>query len=156
MATGDYHHTALAAARGVGMVPPQGQVVIIQAKSEMKRELTRRPSAIKRDEHDALSHAAGHAMRSVAFADPLAASGNSEHQGLVFHVENGNAQQDDASQALAAIAQVSHQAAGNSCCIVALNFDYAALHCCWKGRVWQAWPLLHPLLYAAHAQKAVL
>ena len=34
MATGDYHHTALAVARGVGMVPPHSQVIIIQAGQE--------------------------------------------------------------------------------------------------------------------------
>lgn len=36
MATGDYHHTALAVARGVGMLSPQAQVIIIQAEKETK------------------------------------------------------------------------------------------------------------------------
>ncbi|DBA92220.1 TPA: hypothetical protein ACH3X1_015928 [Trebouxia sp. C0004] len=43
MVTGDYHHTAIAVARGVGMVPQGGQLVIIQAKSE-KQVLPRMPS----------------------------------------------------------------------------------------------------------------
>ena len=30
MATGDHHYTALAVARGVGMVPPHGQIIIIE------------------------------------------------------------------------------------------------------------------------------
>lgn len=34
MATGDYHYTALAVARGVGMVPPHSQVIIIQTGPE--------------------------------------------------------------------------------------------------------------------------
>ena len=34
MITGDYQHTAIAVARGVGMIPQEGQVIIVQAKSE--------------------------------------------------------------------------------------------------------------------------
>ena len=34
MVTGDYHHTAIAVARGVGIIPPGGSLVIIQAESE--------------------------------------------------------------------------------------------------------------------------
>ena len=45
MVTGDYHHTAIAVAKGVGMVPQGGQLVIIQAKSE-KQVLPRMPSRI--------------------------------------------------------------------------------------------------------------
>ena len=49
MVTGDYHHTAIAVARGVGMVPQGGQLVIIQAKSEkqvLPRMLSRVPPAL--------------------------------------------------------------------------------------------------------------
>ena len=35
MVTGDYQHTAIAVARGTGMLPPDGQLVIIQARSEL-------------------------------------------------------------------------------------------------------------------------
>ncbi len=34
MITGDYHHTAIAVAKGAGMVPPAGKLVITQAASE--------------------------------------------------------------------------------------------------------------------------
>ncbi len=34
MITGDYHHTAIAVAKGAGMLPPAGKLVIIQAASE--------------------------------------------------------------------------------------------------------------------------
>ena len=34
MATGDYHHTGLAVARATGMIPPEGQVVILHKASE--------------------------------------------------------------------------------------------------------------------------
>lgn len=36
MATGDYHYTALAVARGVGMIPRQGKVIIIQKEVEAR------------------------------------------------------------------------------------------------------------------------
>lgn len=36
MATGDYHTTALSVARGVGMVPPQGQLIVIQKEQDAK------------------------------------------------------------------------------------------------------------------------
>lgn len=36
MATGDYHHTALAVARGVGMIPAQGKVIIVQKQVEAR------------------------------------------------------------------------------------------------------------------------
>lgn len=38
MVTGDYHHTAIAVARGVGMIPPHEHVVIIQSMAEQKGE----------------------------------------------------------------------------------------------------------------------
>ena len=34
MVTGDFQHTAIAVARGVGMIPMEGQVIVVQAKSE--------------------------------------------------------------------------------------------------------------------------
>ena len=36
MCTGDFHGTALAVARGVGMIPPQGRVIIIQKEVETR------------------------------------------------------------------------------------------------------------------------
>lgn len=52
MATGDYHHTALAVARGVGMLSPQAQVIIIQAEQESK------PSSIPKTPLASEGHAA--------------------------------------------------------------------------------------------------
>ena len=34
MVTGDYHHTAIAVAKGAGMIRPHSKLVIIQAASE--------------------------------------------------------------------------------------------------------------------------
>ena len=42
--TGDYHHTAIAVARGVGMVPPHERVVIIQTLAEHTGTLNQTPS----------------------------------------------------------------------------------------------------------------
>ena len=36
MVTGDYHYTATSVARQVGMIPPEGQVMLIQADSEFR------------------------------------------------------------------------------------------------------------------------
>lgn len=50
MVTGDYHHTALAVARGVGMVPTDSRLVIVQSQSEFRpspKGLASMPSALK-------------------------------------------------------------------------------------------------------------
>ena len=57
MVTGDYHHTAIAVARGVGMISQEGdrgqkrgQLIIIQAKAEKQglvKSLVNIPSALK-------------------------------------------------------------------------------------------------------------
>lgn len=118
MATGDYHHTALAVARGVGMVAPQGQVIIVQHKSEARPAgHSGKPSSLRssRPQQNNLLpptsekfwHEHAQATHSVAFADQLTTSSNNEHQGLLFHIDNSDAMQDDAQQALRAIAQVS-------------------------------------------------
>ena len=210
MATGDYHHTALAVARGVGMIPPQGQVVIIQKDSETRQTANTKDAPKSGDSfmpqippeqsspmssvgaqqtnlpkdafnpqlpaavaaaHQQLSKAADkttkassqalQGMRSVIFASGVAEANRqgphrqtrhqtsslaphlfgtadsgqdqplahdtspvllqppgssfsrrhvsvskAEHQGLTFHVDNGSADEDDALQALTAIAQV--------------------------------------------------
>lgn len=103
MATGDYHHTALAVARGVGMVPPQGQVIIIQNAAEVRvAHLYRKHSAIR----SAAPTPRGRPARQISFAPDMVETRESEYQGLVFRVDNGNAVQDDALEALTAIAQV--------------------------------------------------
>lgn len=50
MVTGDYHHTALAVARGVGMVPTDSPLVIVQSQTEFRpspKGLATMPSALK-------------------------------------------------------------------------------------------------------------
>lgn len=106
MSTGDYHHTALAVARGVGMVPPQGQVIIIQTELETRSSAPSSRSPAAKASEKPPHRLARHLSRSVSFAEHLVVSREREHQGLIFHVDNGNAAHDDALQALAAIAQV--------------------------------------------------
>ena len=187
MATGDYHFTALAVARGVGMIPPSGKVVIIQREQEgtatevQSEALTAEnissqptaqhmssaaspatlPSALK-TAGKALQSAspARQITRRVSFAPQMAglrgiqqqqqtpsqdfsvaadlfgasdaqqlsddgylaqeqqlcsmmqrrrqpALYSNVRQGLIFQVDNGNAAQDDALEALTTIAQVS-------------------------------------------------
>lgn len=102
-----------AVARGVGMVPPQGQVVIIQAKTEVKPAgNSTKFSALKpdrttqTDRQAQLSRPRRSFRRSVSFASQDCQPSSGEHQGLVFHVDNGDVSQDDALQSLSAIAQV--------------------------------------------------
>ena len=103
MATGDYHHTALAVAWGVGMVPPGGQVIIIQNAAEVRvAHLHHKHSVLK----SAASTPRGRPARQISFAPDMVETRESEYQGLVFRVDNGNAVQDDALEALTAIAQV--------------------------------------------------
>ena len=50
MVTGDYHQTAIAVARGVGMVPTGSPLVIIQSQAEFcpsTKGLVSMPSALK-------------------------------------------------------------------------------------------------------------
>ena len=120
MATGDYHHTALAVARGVGMIPPQGQVIIIHKASET-HGLRLANSQSGRSGQDFLSGMkqltpflapAGLLQRpahAVSFAvEPQieAESSESARQGLVFQTDNGSPAEDDALQALTLMAQV--------------------------------------------------
>lgn len=174
MATGDYHHTAVAVARGVGMVPLNSHVIIIQTEDDiMSSNLpqaasqeaggTWAPGTQKAQDPDLqpnafqmLPHLLSRAMPSSlsdlsvleqrqisgqnislaeigATADaqdsevhasyllqdpeqqpytmPLLhkrqAVRSSQHQGLVFQVQEGHATQDGALQALTAIAQVN-------------------------------------------------
>ena len=120
MATGDYHHTALAVARGVGMVPLEGQIIIIQKTSEAQ-DLRVADSQDRPCRQDLLagtqlldtsSAPAGPLQRTasaVSFApEPRAQaeSSDSAHQGLVFQTDNGSSAEEDGLQALSLIAQV--------------------------------------------------
>lgn len=102
-----------AVARGVGMVPPQEQVVIIQAEAEVrpagdatKSSALKPDRSTQTDRHAQLSRPGHSFRRSVSFASQESQSSSSEHQGLVFHVDSGNVSRDDAMQSLTAIAQV--------------------------------------------------
>ena len=90
------------------MVPPQGQVIIIQDGAETR-------AAHSHQKHSALKPAQSSGpgrqiSRAVSFAPDMVETRESEYQGLVFHVDNGDAVQDDAMEALTAIAQVSRPA----------------------------------------------
>ena len=69
MVTGDYHYTAIAVARGTGMIPPGGQLVIIQSASEASAA-TAQPRATQKAPKPATTHAltSNHSPH-VAFAD---------------------------------------------------------------------------------------
>ena len=120
MATGDYHHTALAVARGVGMVPSEAQVIIIQKASEAQ-DLRVADSQDRQYQQDLLagtqsldtsSAPAGQLQltaSAVCFApEPRAQAESSDcaHQGLVFQTDNGSSAEEDGLQALSVIAQV--------------------------------------------------
>ena len=117
MASGDFHGTALAVARGVGMIPQHGRVIIIQKETE-----TRSPgadkgcSAMKSDRHTLESHHTRQFSRTVSFAEEEPHNGNCQYKGLVFHQDNGIAAEDNALQALTAIAQV--------CCFLGLALTH--------------------------------
>lgn len=108
MSTGDYHFTAQAVARGVSMVPPQGQVIIIQTSSETRlagyssRLLAVTPEMLADGRQNARQM-----VRLMSAAEQMCTSISSERLGLAFHMENGEACQD-ALHALTVIAQVSH------------------------------------------------
>ena len=68
MLTGDYHQTAIAVARGVGMLPADSQLVIIQARSEMQstpQPPSRAPAAFD----------SGHSLRPPAHLAVTTSSG---------------------------------------------------------------------------------
>ena len=118
MVTGDYHLTAVAVARGVGMVKPDTQVVIIQSKAEMHAlQAYTKPitSALKQQSHTPHRH------RSVSFrmrnnvmfeaqSTSLTTEQSSSEQGcedLRFSLCTGDAYQgSDGLSTLASIAQV--------------------------------------------------
>ena len=139
MATGDYHHTALAVARGSGMIPPKGQVVIIQkaakptvvgpatkelaakiaaSKTAVGTELKQQTvakEALKTQTQAVLKRIATTLTANEALKPQMhtgvkgTTTAVAAHQGLTFHLENSTVDQDDALQLLTAIAQVGFQ-----------------------------------------------
>ena len=141
MVTGDYHHTAIAVARGVGMVPPGGQVIIIQAKPEeqaMSRTASILPSALKSAHSVAttprpLRRGVSFAQEALTPSLPDKAEDSAKGQkrqndggpraqrsaeGLTFMLDSGVRQPEDLEPllALTTIAQAfSHSALPRSC-----------------------------------------
>ena len=108
MVTGDYHHTAIAVARGAGMIPGDSRVVIIQSQTEI-RPSCRHPACM----HSALKcskSAANNPLtpkRAVSFHISKANEQERTCEGLKFLLDNGDAFEDgDALSALTSIAQV--------------------------------------------------
>ena len=75
MLTGDYHQTAIAAARGVGMLPSDSQLIIVQARSELQ-SMAQPPS------HAPASCDSSHSLRLPAYpvVGTLNGSGKSDGQ----------------------------------------------------------------------------
>ncbi|DBB14077.1 TPA: hypothetical protein ACH3X3_001037 [Trebouxia sp. C0006] len=80
MVTGDYYHTALAVARGVGMVPKESRVVVIQTRAEHRgssaKAAKRKPDLPDVSEVPKRMHRP--VARAVSFAVPKAFSDSSE------------------------------------------------------------------------------
>ena len=114
MATGDYHHTALAVAQGVGMIAPEGQVVIIQKASEAQDlagvqslETPVAPAGPLQRSASAVSVAPEPQVQAESL--------DSAHQGLVFQTDGGSIAEDDALQALSLLAQVYFKSHADLC-----------------------------------------
>ncbi|DBA96365.1 TPA: hypothetical protein ACH3X3_002538 [Trebouxia sp. C0006] len=121
MVTGDYHHTAIAVARGAGMIPGDSRVVIIQSQTEI-RPSCRHPACM----HSALKcskSAANNPLtpkRAVSFHISKANEQERTCEGLKFLLDNGDAFEDgDALSALTSIAQGQAQ-----CCVTGPAFQH--------------------------------
>ncbi len=108
MVTGDYHHTAIAVARGSGMIPNDHRVLMIQSQAEF-RPSARNPgfktSALKAPRP--ASHTSPSPKRTVSFHISKGSEQGRTCEGLRFLLDNGDAFEDgDALRALTSIAQV--------------------------------------------------
>ena len=106
MVTGDYHHTAIAVARGVSMIPTTAQVVIVQSQAEFQMP-TRNPGAITSVlKSPRPKSQLSQKLRSVSF-HVSAAETSRACVGLKFFLDNGDVFEDgDMLRALTSIAQV--------------------------------------------------
>ena len=68
MVTGDYHHTAIAVAKGVGMVPPESRVLLIQTHAERSGALFKAKKPILRDAPSTPRPRQKSMTRAVSFA----------------------------------------------------------------------------------------
>ena len=128
MVTGDYHHTALAVARGVGMISVDKRVVIIQSKTEfinrpVSKPLTQMPSALKSPRP--ASHTLHGPRRAVSFRFHQQPEGDQPTDGqLRFQLDNGDVFEDgDALRAFTSIAQGQAQ-----CCVSGPAFEHMLQH----------------------------
>jgi len=98
MITGDYQHTAIAEARGVGMIAMDSQVVIMEAKSERAHS-----AYVPVAQHTALLPKPGSALQH-----PGGRTGSSSCQHLMFTLDRGGVcEKVDPHTAITTIAQVT-------------------------------------------------
>lgn len=109
MATGDYHHTALAVGRAAGMIAPQGQVVIIQKESETRTPGVRSKEFALRvaDKPSPQTGSSRQMLQAVSSSADLCSSQDGGYQGLTFqNMNSGSPAMHDALHLLTAAAQV--------------------------------------------------
>lgn len=107
MVTGDYHHTALAVAKGVGMIPMELPLVIIQSQTEFR--IARSSSVVMPSALKSPKGSSAPSRRGVSFGIREHPDEMEEPQeGLLrFQLDNGDAfQGGDALKAFTSIAQV--------------------------------------------------
>ncbi len=101
MITGDYQHTAIAVARGVGMIAMDSQVVIMEAKSERPGPASASASA------PVAQHTAPLPKPGSALQHPGGKTGSSSCQHLMFTLDRGGVCEEvDPHTAITSIAQV--------------------------------------------------
>jgi hypothetical protein len=99
MITGDYQHTAIAVARGVGMIAMDCQVVVMEAKSERAHSAS---VSVPLAQHTALLPKPGSALQH-----PGGKTGSSSCQHLMFTLDRGGVCEEvDPHTAITTIAQV--------------------------------------------------
>ena len=157
MVTGDYHHTAIAVARGVGMILQGGQVV--KAENEvLPRTPSRFPSALKISNHQArlsplsVSFAQEAASPSAAFSESAAAPAEGQqreedevqraqrcYEGLTFMLDSGDDLENwDPQHALTIIAQARICAFHLSDCLRSLSSVCHAVCACSSASTWHS------------------
>ena len=100
MITGDYQHTAIAVARGVGMIAMDSQVIIMEAKSERANSTSASVPLAQ--------HTAPLPKPRSALQHPGRKTGSSYCQHLMFTLDRGGVCEEvDSHTAITTIAQVS-------------------------------------------------
>ena len=100
MITGDYQHTAIAVARGVGMIAVDSQVIVMEAKSERARSAS---ASVPAAQYTAPIPKPGSALQA-----PGGKTGSSSCQHLMFTLDRGGVCEEmNPHTAITTIAQVS-------------------------------------------------